>query len=306
MSARLLLVFTLTTMATLTTYGAPQALWESLDQQARRRKAQPIAVFEYPVEYNKEVRHWIKYFQGSGRLAFSRWLSRSSRYLPSINKIFKEEGLPTDLAYIAMIESGLTSHAVSHAKAVGPWQFIASTGERFGLETNWWLDERRDFQKSTRAAAKYLKHLYSMFDCWNLAAASYNAGENRIARAMAKYQTRDFWEIARLGVLARETNNYVPKLIATMLIAKTPSLYGFKNIQKQKPLEFEYIYVPGGTRLETLASQAGLSKSSLKELNPELIRGYIPVQAGGREIRIPEGTAQRVSKALRAQVIGKN
>lgn len=202
-----------------------------------------------------------------------------------------------------MIESGFVAHATSSAKAVGPWQFINETGERYGLTNNWWLDERRDFDKSSRAAAKYLRHLYSLFNCWNLAAAGYNAGENKIIRLMDKHQTNNFWELARMGSLATETKDYVPKLIAAMLIAKAPGIYGFRDVKFQKPLSFEHFYVPGGTRLDHLAQNIGQPYQTLRDLNPELIRGYIPFQVNGRSIRIPKGSAPLVSQFVRKQFI---
>jgi len=264
-----------------------------------------VVTFEYPVEYNRRVQFWISYFQNDGKKVFQNWLSRSKKYMPAIKRILKQERLPTDLAYIAMIESGLVPHAVSPANAVGPWQFINETGKRFGLKTNWWLDERRDIEKSTRAAAKYLKELYSMFNCWNLAAAGYNAGENKIARLVEKHQTKSFWKLAKYGAIPSETQNYIPKLMATLLIAKAPALYGFREINYQEPLEYDFYNVPGGTRLDYLSSQIGWPRQTLRELNPELIRGYVPFSVSSRRIRIPIDTKALVARAIRLQMISQ-
>ncbi|MEZ4872890.1 MAG: lytic transglycosylase domain-containing protein [Bdellovibrionales bacterium] len=138
--------------------------------------------YDIPVTYNQKIQKWVQEFQGKRRRGFQTWLSRSHRYLPKMKRIMQAKGLPTDLAYIALIESGLTAHATSHAQAVGYWQFIAATGKRYGLKHNWWLDERRDFYKSTEAAAEYLADLYKIFGSWYLTAAAYNMGETRLKR----------------------------------------------------------------------------------------------------------------------------
>lgn len=259
--------------------------------------------FDLPIEYNRDVKTWVKHFQGPGRQVFSTWLKRSHRFLPMIQKTLSNEGLPQDLGYIAMIESGFSSSAVSTAEAVGPWQFIEETGLRYGLKVNWWLDERRDMDKSTKAAAKYLRYLHRLLGSWYLAAAGYNTGENRIMRLIDKHGTKNFWTIARAGSFHNETKEYIPKLIAAMLIAKAPSLYGFRDIKPLKPLEFEHFSVPGGTHLHVIADQLSISRDSLKELNPELVKGFIPSTEGTRLIRIPKGTSRKLSELIRARLI---
>jgi membrane-bound lytic murein transglycosylase D len=265
----------------------------------------PIVKFDYPIQYNRQVQFWIRHFQTEGRRVFNGWLRRSQKYMPHVQKILREQGLPQDLAYIPMIESGFVSHARSPAAAVGPWQFIGETGQRYGLTTSWWLDERMDFEKSTKAAAKYFRYLYSIFNCWNLAAAGYNTGENRIIRLVEKHNTRDFWAISRYGGLYQETKNYVPKLIATMLIAKAPQLYGFK-VPRMMPLVYERLDVPGGTRLDFISRKSGINRELLKDLNPELIRGYIPFSVVSRTIRVPPGAGIRISRAINAQLVTAN
>lgn len=270
--------------------------------QKRNIARDPIVKFDYPIQYNHQVQFWIRHFQTEGRKVFKSWLRRSQKYMPHVQRILREQGLPQDLAYIPMIESGFVSHARSPASAVGPWQFIGETGNRYGLATNWWLDERMDFEKSTKAAAKYFRYLYSIFNCWNLSAAGYNTGENRIIRLVEKHKTRNFWEISRAGGISRETQNYVPKLIATMLIAKAPQLYGFK-VPKAFPLVYERLDVPGGTRLDVISRRSGISRELMRDLNPELIRGYIPFSVVSRTIRVPPGAGVRVSRAINSQLV---
>jgi len=272
----------------------------------KRPKRDPIVSFDYPIEYNSRVQTWVRFFQTRGRKVMNNWLRRSQIYLPHVQRALMDEGLPADLGYMAMIESGFITRARSPAAAVGPWQFINETGNRYGLETTWWLDERMDFEKSTKAAAKYLKFLYKKFNCWNLAAAGYNTGENRITRLVDKHNTRNFWKIANSGGIPTETQNYVPKLIAAMLIAKSPELYGFQRPRDARPLRFERFAVPGGTRLDHLAHQIGVSKETIRDLNPELIRGYIPFHISMRTIRIPPGKAPMVSRAIRSQLVSSN
>jgi membrane-bound lytic murein transglycosylase D len=262
-------------------------------------------IFDIPVAYNSRVKYWIEYFQTNGRPWYTKWLERSSRYLPVLQKTLKKNGLPQDLAYIAMIESGFSSQASSAAKAVGPWQFIRETGTRYGLKVTWWLDERRDFQKSTEAAAKYLKKMYGMFHNWYLVAAGYNTGEHRIKRVIEKQGTKNFWKIAQKNDLESETRDYVPKLIAALLIAKSPQMYGFNKINYNQPLSFETIRAPGGTRLDDIADAIGVTATHMRELNPELVRGYVPSYVETHPIRIPKGSYQLVSRFFRHSMVSE-
>lgn len=183
--------------------------------------------FDFPVTINSRVEYWVDYFTGRGRKHFVKYLERSELFVPYIHPILKQNGMPEDLVYLAMIESGFNNHARSHAKAVGPWQFISATGKRYGLMVNWWVDERRDTRKATLAAVEYLRDLYTMFQSWELAAASYNAGEAKIARAIRRYGTKDFWAISRQKFLRQETRDYVPKIIAAAIVAKNRTQFGF-------------------------------------------------------------------------------
>jgi membrane-bound lytic murein transglycosylase D len=251
-------------------------------------------VFDLPITYNEKVKFWIQYYQNNGKKWFYQWLERGQVHVPNMKKALKEAGLPQDLAYLAMMESGLSAYATSHANAVGPWQFIQPTGERFGLKINWWLDERRNFDRSTQAAISYFKFLYKEFGSWYLVAAAYNTGEGRIRRITKKYQTKDFWKLAQSESLMKETKDYIPKLIATMLIAKTPHLYGFRNIPTSRALETELFYAPGGTKLKELADHLGLTHKAMTDLNPDLLAQEIPPHVNGHLIRIPKGASKMV------------
>jgi membrane-bound lytic murein transglycosylase D len=241
-----------------------------------------------PEEMNDRVTKWIEYFQGRGRSHMQTYLSRSSRYLPRMKEILKSHGLPEDLVYIALIESGFKSSAYSRARAVGYWQFIRGTGRRYGLEQNYYVDERRDFEASTEAAAKYLKALYNLFGSWYLAIASYNVGENRIKRVVMQNYTRSFWELAEKKQLPRETTNYVPKFLAARLIAKHPRKYGFENVDWRAPLDYKEVSISGkGVNLQTMARELGVPKQELYDLNPAFKKGIIPKRSKTTKMRVP-------------------
>lgn len=245
--------------------------------------------FDIPIVINEKVEHFLNYFQTTGRRSFSNWLARSEKYIPFMREVLKENGLPEDLVYLAMIESGFNPYAYSRSKAMGPWQFIYLTGKRYGLKSNWWVDERRDPEKSTIAAARYLKDLYDMFECWYLAAAGYNAGENKIANGMKRYRTEDFWELTKHRYLKQETKHYVPQMIAAALLAKDPEKYGFVGIEYQEPLRYDKVVVPPATDLRLIAKACEITVEELKELNPELRRWCTPPDVSEYEIKIPFG-----------------
>jgi membrane-bound lytic murein transglycosylase D len=255
-------------------------------------------IFDLPVTYNEKVSRWVAYFQHRGQKWFREWLERASIYMPMIQNELRKANLPTDLAYMVMIESGFSPNAVSHASAVGPWQFIEPTGKRYGLRATYWLDERRDLKKSTLAAIRYLKDLHAEFGSWYLVAASYNMGENGLRRQIRKHGTTDYWTLIRRNALPQETQDYVPKILAAMLIAKAPSLYGFRSLERLNPLEYDVINVPGGTDLDELAEHLGVTRKSIKDLNAELVLGYIPRGVTSHYIRIPRGSARTVSQYI--------
>lgn len=232
--------------------------------------------FDIPIVFNDAVKYYIRWFSEDKKKVFANWLRRSRLYVPIIREILRERNMPEDLVYLAMIESGFNPKAYSTARAVGPWQFIYSTGGRYGLEVNYWVDERRDPEKSTVAAAKYLKDLFDQFGCWYLAAASYNAGEGRIGRLTQKHNTTDFWELHRYNTLPRETREYVPQLIAAAIIAKDPAKFGFGSITYDPPLRFTEAKVPPATPVASIAKASLTDIDLIRTYNPEILRGITP------------------------------
>ena len=245
---------------------------------------------DIPLTLNSKVEYFITYFQTSGREAFARWLSRSERYIPMMKQVLKKEKLPEDLVYLAMIESGFSPHAYSVASAVGPWQFMSGTGKRYALRIDQWIDERRDPLKSTVAAAMYLKELYGLFNKdWYLAAAGYNAGENKILRAIEMYNSKDFWQLAKGSYLKRETREYVPKLLAAAIIAKDPAKYGFADVAYLTPIELDTVIIPSRTDLELVAKICDVPYQTIRDFNPELRRWCTPPDYPNYELKIPKG-----------------
>ena len=247
------------------------------------------AKYDIPVELNDAVVAYIRFFQTDAREHFTKWLARSGRYLPMMRQVLEKQGLPLDLVYLSMIESGFSSYAYSFAKAAGLWQFVLGTSRRYGLVTDFWVDERRDPVKSTLAAARYLRDLKDRFHGdWYLAWAGYNAGEGRVVRAIRRERTRDFWRMMGHGrTLRAETRHYVPKLIAAALIAKHPERFGF-HIDYEKPPEVEEVFVPDATDLHVAAQAAGITFEQLHDLNPDLRRFCTP--PGGFHLRLPKGS----------------
>ncbi|APG26476.1 hypothetical protein A7E78_00490 [Syntrophotalea acetylenivorans] len=246
--------------------------------------------FDLPMVENAKVRHFVNYYTGRGRHGFRRWLERSGRYLPMMREVFAELDLPLDLTYLAMIESGFNPRACSRANAVGPWQFMASTGKNYGLNNDWWRDERRDPLKSTKAAARHLKDLHKRFDGdWYLAIAAYNAGPGKVERAIGKSRSRDFWQLCRGSYLRKETKNYLPKLLAVLLIAKEPEAYNFNDLQYQPALTFDIAELPSSTDLDIVARLCGVSYEEIVALNPELKRWCTPPRHPNYKVRLPAG-----------------
>jgi len=247
------------------------------------------AEYDIPIEVNEQVIAYVRFFQTPlVRKHFVKWLGRSYRYIPAFRRILRDEGLPEDTVFLAMIESGFGNLATSRAKAVGPWQFIPATGKRMGLRQDFWVDERRDPEKAARAAAKYLKELYKQTGDWRLAWAGYNAGVGKIFKARAKGQT-DFWAMARGRVLKAETKGYVPKLMAAAIVTKHHEAFGFskEEIEAEAWQDYDEVTVPTATPLAALAQAAELSEKALLELNPELRRTCTPPR--GYAIKLPRG-----------------
>lgn len=266
---------------------------KAMQQPAGRRRIQ----FSIPVVENDRVLYFVDYFRGKKRGFFETALSRSGRYIPMMATILQEEGLPEDLVYLSLIESGFSPNAFSRAKAVGPWQFIHSTGLRYGLKINGWVDERRDPVKSTRAAAAYLKDLHLQFGEWFLAAAAYNAGEQKVERAINHSQTDDFWRLSQKTYLKSETRNYIPKFIAAALIAGTPEKYGFGDIVYEPPMEYDEVTIEKPLKLETVAKMAETTVKVIKELNPALLRNITPPNENGFVLRLPAGSGKTFAEA---------
>ena len=297
--------FFLTLLLSFSFISAQAAVEPTLREKLLARKitaspSQGSLIFDLPVTYNKRVSFWISHFQNYGKVWFRGWLEKSTRYMPFIQKELKNEGLPQDLAFMVMVESGFDPYAESHSKAVGPWQFIQPTAERYGLKVNWWLDERRDLRKATRAAIHYIRDLYAEFGSWYLVAASYNMGEAGLRRQIQKFKTKDYWALAKAGALPQETIDYVPKILAAMLISKAPSLYGFRDLAQMDPLDYELVMVRRGTDLAHLADHLGLTHKALKDLNAEVVLGYIPMQIEKFPVRVPRGSVPMVAEFLQA------
>lgn len=244
------------------------------------------------IEMNWMTEHWLKYFQGRGRRHFVRWLERAEKYRNVIEPILVETEVPRDLLFLAVIESGLNLHARSSVNATGPWQFMAGTGKKFGLRINWWIDERKDIIASTYAAAHYLKALHGIFGKWELALASYNAGEYRVAHAISRQKTEDYWKLR----LPSQTRWFVPKFMAALEIGRNPAAYGF-GTPKVDPVRFDIVRVEDSTDLRHIASGAGCTVMTIKNLNPAIKRWATPPDMVV-EIKVPHGTAGRVRAAL--------
>ncbi len=266
--------------------------FEEIDDFAKLRQERVVTdvdkteTYDIPIVVNEKVENCIIYFQTIARDFFQSALTRSGKYTPIMARILQEEGLPTDLIYLPLIESGYKTNAYSWAKATGPWQFISSTGKHYGLYRNWWLDERRDYERSTRAAARYLSFLYGRYGDWYLALSAYNAGEGRIDRATKKENTTDYW---RLKSIARETRDYVPLFLAATIIAKNPEKYGF-TAYYDECLEYETVTVGKCVDLRHVAKAIGTTHEYLQHLNPELLRNITPPGIEAYRLRIPKNT----------------
>lgn len=273
------------------TFTAPLKTYE-IDEKAAQDLGLRNTKFDIPVTWNKQTAMWVKFFTGRGRKHFVNYTQRAGRYAPVLSKIMADNGLPRDLIYLAMAESGFQNHARSWAKAVGPWQFMPATGKKFGLNIDWYVDERRDPLKATIAAANYLKTLHGMFGSWELATAGYNAGEGKIARAIRMYRTKDFWRLTKGRYLRPETKNYVPKIMALAIIGKNLDVFGFTDIEFEKTLDYEEIMVKGNSDLYELAEVLELDFEELKRYNPEVVRWQIPPYLETYPLRVPVGAKE--------------
>ncbi len=250
----------------------------------------------FPIRDNAEVRYFLEWFQsGSRRPVVERWIERSGRYAEMIQGVLRDKGLPEDLMFTAMVESGFNPIAVSRAGAKGLWQFMTPTARRYGLRVDRWVDERLDPEKSTVAAARYLSDLHALFGSWELAKAGYNAGEMKVLRAMQLLGTSDFWELTRGRFLRDETKNFVPAIQAATLIGREPERYGFTASQAEA-LVYEVAPVPSGLALSRVAAIAGVDLDVLCELNPELSMKRTP-PGGSYLLKFPVGASKRFVEA---------
>lgn len=238
-----------------------------------------------PLILNSRVKTMIKLLGERKHSEFQIWLDRYSQYASTIRPILASYGIPEELIYLAMIESGLNTKAYSYAHAVGPWQFISATGRRYGLKRDWWVDERRDIVKSTHAAARYLKDLHDEFDDWYLAMAAYNTGEARIRRTIRREGHRDYW---RMITLPRQTRNYVATVLAAAIICQEPENYGF-HIKELKDWEYDTLKVDRSLDLDKIAIAMGVNYQQLKTFNPELRQGVTPPSKTPYQLKVPKG-----------------
>ena len=259
---------------------------ESADSPGRLKPVVP--------EQNERVDKWITHYTGRGRERFQVWLGRSGGYMDLLTKNLRAEGVPEELANLVFVESGFNMHAKSVARAVGPWQFIRGTAKLFGLEMTAYKDERRDPELATRAAARYLRRLYGMFDgSWPLALAAYNSGEGTVLRAIRRQKTTDFWSLK----LPRETREYVPQFMAAMAIASDPERYGFQ-VPENSPWKVDHVLVRGPVDLKLVSKVTEVPLEELERLNPMIVRHRAPAAKEGTTLRVPHGEGDEMQAAL--------
>jgi len=246
----------------------------------------------FPIIANERIDFWMRYFTGPGRERFERALYRMELYRPLIEDVMDELDLPRELICVGLIESGFTLTARSRAAAVGPWQFVSGTARLYGLRVDWWYDERRDIVASSYAAGNYLKDLYGIWESWPLALAAYNCGEYRVARAIARQKTENFWQLQ----LPKQTERYVPKFLATLYIVREPEKYGF-SIPEVEPVRFDEITVADATDVKLIAKCAETTVDVVQELNPSLLRWSTPPKMEVM-VKVPAGRGETTSQRL--------
>lgn len=275
--------------------GLSQSLGDTIDLGHEKLIVLDDREGRIPLITSPKIERIIKYYQTEQKENFQQWLDNADYYQEAIVPILAKEGLPIDIFYLALIESGFKSNAYSRAHAAGPWQFIASTGAFYGLKRNWWVDERRDPIKASIAAAQFLSDLHDYFDDWYLAMAAYNCGQRNVNRAIRREGTRDYW---KLRTLPRETKNYIPSFMAGMNIALNPEKYGFRKAKSTK-WEYEEVELNGSYELETLAKMIGIKAKELKEYNPELRRWVTPPNVEKYMLRVPKNKASVLAAKIK-------
>jgi membrane-bound lytic murein transglycosylase D len=246
---------------------------------------------------NPLIQQYINYYQGRGRSTMESGLRKSGRYMALARKIFKEEGVPIDITWLGQVESAWKPAALSHAAASGLWQFVPGTGRQYGLRQSAWIDERNSFEQATRASARYLKDLAKRYNGdWQLAMAGYNTGAGNIDRGIARAGTANFWAI--YPYLYQETRNYVPNILATILIAKNPEKYGFAGIRPEAPMQYDIVQLPTATSLQLIADATDSSVEFLRSINPELRRDVTP-REGSYNVRVPAGRSKQLVAVLK-------
>jgi len=278
--------------------NAPSPTAEQLEKAKREvTSARVRASFDIPVVVNDPVLRAVAFYQFRTPQAFAGALKRSGRYLPLMRGILREEGLPEDLVYMAMIESAFKANAHSRARAHGFWQFIDGTAKRYGLRWNRYYDERSDPEKSTRAAARYLRDLYEMFGDWYLAMAAYSAGEGKVLKGLQRLGAKDYWQLSSGTFLRRETREYVPFVLAAALVSKDPASYGF-DVIPDPPLRFDVVRVPRPVDLARVAEAVSAPVFELQLLNSELKTRITPQGVPDYPVRLPEGSAAQFASRI--------
>jgi len=274
-----------------------------LTETEQRVSSEDIAALEqaqknvnFTFTLNPLIQQFINYYQGRNRSTMENGLRRSGQFMKLTRKIFSEEGVPLDIAWLGQVESAWKTKAVSWASASGLWQFVPSTGRRFGLRQTAYIDERNGIEQSTRASARYLKWLATRYNGnWELAMAAYNTGEGNIDRAISRAGTANFWTI--YPYIAQETRNYVPNILAVILIAKNPEKYGFKGIKADAPMSYDVVQVPTATSLQLIADASDSNVDYIRTLNPELKRDITP-RGDTYNVRIPAGRAKQFASLI--------
>jgi membrane-bound lytic murein transglycosylase D len=279
---------------------------KDLDKAVEQPPARRRLEFSKAVTEDPKVRYFIKYFSGRGRGQLEILLGRSGKFMPMISKVLREEGLPEELAYLALIESGFNTGARSRRGAAGLWQFIPSTARLYGLRIDSWVDERRDPVKSTRAAAAYLKDLHSYFGRWYLATAAYNAGQGRIDRALQTTGANDFWTLGQKARLSEETRNFVPKFVAVSLMAADPQKYGLGDIQYEAPLDYEEVETETPLRLAAIAQMSETTLATIQELNPALLKNSTPPGDRWFRVKVPLQKAEVFARSYHQEIERKS